>query len=222
MMPSVRAGCAAADRGADLWHRPRVARRVWCAPLVVALFVVTACTGDDDQAGERPSASETTAASAGATSTTGVPDVTSAADPAELSTEPRTTPAPESLAQLTRVTAERDGDTERVVFETTGGILPGMSAQYVDTVLIEGEPLLIEGDAALEVVLQPANPNANQGLAPDVAVDLLPEQPLLREVRFARYLADSVTFAIGLADQAEFRVVSEPEDGRLVIEFSSD
>jgi hypothetical protein len=212
-----------ADGNADVWLRPRIACRTCLWSLLIALIVVTACAGDDDRADERSSASETTASSAGETSTTeGTPATTAATDPAELSTEPRTTPAPESPAQLTRVSAERDGNTERVVFETTDGIQPGMRVRYVDAVRIEGEPLLVEGDAALEVVLEQANPNASEGLSPDVAVDLLPEQPLLREVRFARYLADSVTFAIGLADQAKFRVVREPDGGRLVIEFSSD
>lgn len=93
------------------------------------------------------------------------------------------------------------------MIHTAGGV-PGWSLRYVDAVRVDGEPVLVDGGAALELVLEAADPGGEQGLADDVAVDLTPDQPLVRELRFAQYLGDQVVFAVGLARQVPFSVAT--------------
>ena len=155
-------------------------------------------------------------------STANLPSIPGSATvrPDAVSVEPRSLPEPKTVVRLTRVTTEADDDGERIVFEAEGDTLPGLQVRYVDIVRVEGEPVLVDGSAFLEVMLTQADPNAEQGLSPDVAVELVPDQPLVHEVRYARYLDGVVTFAVGLAEEANFRVVTADEPSRIIVEFA--
>ncbi|WP_442893239.1 AMIN-like domain-containing (lipo)protein [Aquipuribacter sp. SD81] len=153
----------------------------------------TAVTG----APSDPSPADATGTTSGTSGATTAPEA--------LSTAARTSSPPQEPVRLLAVQVSTAGDAESLRVETSGGA-PGYSVRYVDAVRIEGEPVLVEGEAVLEVVLEAADPNADEGLAPDVAVELLPEQDLIREVRFARYLDGTVTYAVGLTDVVEFSV----------------
>lgn len=185
------------------------------------MLVPSGCAG--------PSDPEETPPEASATATAGLPDaspssetagsestpstaavatsVTPAAVPApsERSTADRSVAPPAVVVTLTAVEVRAEAGGEQVVIQTSGGV-PGWSLRYVDAVRVDGEPVLVEGEAALELVLEAANPDGEQGLADDVAVDLTPDQPLVREVRFAQYLGNQVVFAVGLSQQVAFSV----------------
>lgn len=136
--------------------------------------------------------------------------------PSELSTESRSVPPPAAVIQVTRVDVRVSDGVEQLVVGFEGGI-PGWSARYVDFVRIDGDPVLVDGTVALELVLESADPTGDQGLAEAVAVDLFPELDLIREVRYVYYLGDQITYAIGMVDRAEFKVDTEGDS--LVFSF---
>ena len=135
--------------------------------------------------------------------------------PTVVSTAVRTSQAPEELVRLVGVETARTSDAETVRFRTAGGT-PGYTVRYVDAVRVEGEPVLVEGDDFLEVVLESADPQGEQGLSPEVAVSELVDQELVQEVRFARYVDGQVTFAIGLSGEAAFSIVADA-DGLTIV-----
>lgn len=145
-----------------------------------------------------------------------VPDPSEVVEAEATSTSPRTSAPPTDEIRLAEVSVSQEADSEVVHFETTGGA-PGFQVRYVDAVRIEGEPVLVQGDAVLEVVLRSANPEGEEGLSAAVAVDEVPAQDLVQEIRFARYLDGVVTYAIGMSTEAEF-TVSADDDG-LTITF---
>lgn len=111
---------------------------------------------------------------------------------------------------------DADG-AERIVIDTEGGT-PGYRLRYVDAVRIDGEPVLVEGNAFLELVLESADPEGDQGLADEVAVDLLPDQQLIKHVQIAYYLGDELTYAIGVVDVVPFSVTTTVD--QIVITFT--
>jgi hypothetical protein len=208
-------------------HRsPRV---IACAVLVA---LVTACSsGDDDGQAVAPGGS---AGPTGAITPTG-PATTSPTDnpateipgngvtgsptdqPTEFATGDRVIPPPDHQVKLERIRTERSGSVERVVIDITGSVLPGVETRYVDMVMIEGDPVPTDGSAALELVLEAADPTGEQGLSQDVISELYPRYPIVRDVLYARYLAGTVVFAIGVSDRVPYRVLTD--ESKVVIEF---
>lgn len=137
--------------------------------------------------------------------------------PTEFATGDRLIPPPDQQIKLERVRTERSGSVERVIIDITGAVTPGVETRYVDMVLIEGDPVPTEGSAALELVLEAADPTGEQGLSEDVITELYPRYPIVRDVMYARYLAGTVVFAIGVSDRAPYRVLTDRS--KVVIEF---
>lgn len=139
--------------------------------------------------------------------------------PTVQSTADRSEAPPAELVQVVRIDvsdADADG-AERIVIDTVGGT-PGYRLRYVDAVRIDGEPVLLDGTAFLELVLQSADPDGDQGLTDDVAVDLIPDQPLIKQVQWVYYLGDELTYAISLGEVVPFAVTTTPN--QIVITFS--
>ncbi len=136
--------------------------------------------------------------------------------PSATSTADRTETPPASVVRVVGVAVEDSAEGERIVISTEGGT-PGYRLRYVDLVRINDEPLIVEGTAFLELVLESADPSGDQGALEEVAVELLPELPILREVRYAYYLGDEVTYAIGVAEQVPFSVHTSADE--IVITF---
>jgi len=67
-------------------------------------------------------------------------------------------------------------------------------------------------------VLQSADPDGDQGLTDDVAVDLIPDQPLIKQVQWVYYLGDELTYAISLGEVVPFAVTTTRN--QIVITFS--
>lgn len=144
------------------------------------------------------------------------PTVVASVAPSEQSTASRSVAPPAQVIQVTGVEVRTEDGVEQLVVSFSGGV-PGWSARYVDYVRIDADPVVVEGEIALELVLESADPTGDQGLADEVAVSLLPQLDLVREVRYVYYLGDQITYAIGLAEQAEFSV--ETTGDALVFSF---
>ena len=195
----------------------------------MALLAACSSGADDGQAAPVPSSGPTSPVTT-AGPTTAAPSVDPATEvpsngvtgsptdqPTEFATGDRVVPPPDHQVKLERVRTERSGSVERVVIDITGSVAPGVETRYVDMVLIEGEPVPTEGAAALELVLDAADPTSEQGLSEDVITELYPRYPIVRDVVYARYLAGAVVFAIGVSDRVPYRVLTD--DSKVVIEF---
>lgn len=136
---------------------------------------------------------------------TSFPTAGPSAAPSEQSTASRSVAPPAEVIQVTGVEVRDEGGAEQLVVSFEGGV-PGWSAQYVDFVRIDSDPVVVDGEVALELILTSADPTGEQGLADEVAVNLYPELDLIREVRYVYYLGDEITYAVGMAEQAEFSV----------------
>jgi len=194
----------------------RLSRVLTCAVLVT---LVTACSsGDDggDGAAGPTGGTSPTASAPTEMPTNGVTGTPSTAA-TEFATDDRLIPPPDHTIKLTKVSTERDGTIERVVIDVSGEVTPGVETRYVDVVRIEDDPVMTEGSAALELVLEAADPNGQQGLSPDVTTELFPNYPVVKDVLYARYLAGTVVFAIGVSDQVPYRVLTD--EAKVVIEF---
>lgn len=193
----------------------RLARVLACA---VVAAVVAGCSSD----GEPPASSGSgsappiTSRSQPPGPTNGVTG-TPTAEPTVFATADRMVEPPPEPVALRSVRTERDGAVERIVIDVTGDTVPGVSARYVDVVRLDDDPILTDGSAALELLLRAADPNGPQGADPDVAVELAPHYPILREVKYVRFLAGEVLYAIGISDQVPYRVITG--NSRIVIEF---
>lgn len=136
---------------------------------------------------------------------TSFPTAGPSAAPTEQSTASRSVAPPAQVIRVTGVEVRDEGGAEQLVVSFEGGV-PGWSAQYVDFVRIDSDPVVVDGAVALELILTSADPTGEQGLADEVAVSLYPELDLIREVRYVYYLGDEITYAVGMAEQAEFSV----------------
>lgn len=207
----------------------RSPRAIACAALVA---LVTACSsGDDDGQAVAPGGST---GPTGAITPTG-PATTSPTDdpateipgngvtgsptdrPTEFATGDRVIPPPDHQVKLERIRTERSGSVDRVVIDISGSVPPGVETRYVDMVMIEGDPVPTDGSAALELVLEAADPTGEKGLSQDVISELYPRYPIVRDVLYARYLAGTVVFAIGVSDRVPYRVLTDKS--KVVIEF---
>lgn len=208
----------------------------FCAAVLVAALAVSptlaGCSGSDDRAGQpvtqasdsaKPSASgEPEPSSTAIAPDHGVPGKDSDARDGKASTEFAKTPIrheSDAKARLVGLTADESGDIEQVTFTFADTkVLPKYTVNYVDVVRAhpEDDPIAVEGNAFLEVGFKLTNPNTDGRMA--VAPDLRPDLPLVKEMLLVENLGGSLRFAVGLDDQAEFRVRPLESPTRLVVE----
>jgi hypothetical protein len=138
---------------------------------------------------------------------------------APFGTEPvkrtrRSRPVPELIAVAT---TQRDG-YDRVLF-TFKGAMPGYQVRYVSRVTDQaGRRLPLDGQAFLAVAFQPARAHDPAGRATFPAGDLDPNLPAVRQVRFAGDVEGQVSFGIGVADRAGFRVTELRDPTRVAVD----
>jgi hypothetical protein len=126
----------------------------------------------------------------------------------------RAKPVPELVSVET---AEREG-YDRVLF-TFKGATPGYQVRYVSQVTDQGgRKLPLEGGAFLAVAFQPARAHDRGGRATFSGGDLDPNLPAVRQVRFAGDVEGRVSFGIGAADRAGFRVVELDDPNRVAVD----
>jgi len=132
------------------------------------------------------------------------------------------------------VRAGRHACFDRVVFDVNGPAEAGFAVRYVPVVATDpkGDPLLVPGEAALEVVVRaPALGTDDSGHQPGQVLaatgDTLvttPGWPSLRAVRFAGSFEGQSTFAVGVRAKLPFRVFTQagPSDAirRVVVDIA--
>jgi hypothetical protein len=113
--------------------------------------------------------------------------------------------------------AARDG-YDRVLF-TFQGAVPGYRVRYVSVVSDQaGRRLALDGQAFLAVAFRPARAHDPAGRATFPRGDLDPGLPAVRQVRFAGDVEGQVSFGIGVADRAGFRVVELDDPNRVAVD----
>lgn len=205
--------------------RPTAPR--WVVAAFACGLVLTGCAGDPDPSDPGGDTSPPVTSGEPSTDDGSIePPVTESEPPATTvapsaeSTADRSEAPPEEVIRVVSVEVDEPdaAGAERIVIDTAGGT-PGYRLRYVDAVRIDGEPVLVDGTAFLELVLESADPQGTEGLAEEVAVDLLPDQAIIKHVQFAYYLGDELTFAIGMGRVAPFTVTTTPT--QIVITFSA-
>jgi hypothetical protein len=197
----------------------RLPARIRCVALVgVLALAVSACGGSDS--GSQPGA---TAPTTTATQTDGI-------DPLEgAGTDPVSAePEKEGTALLERVDLGRHEGYDRVVFQFRNHV-PGYLVEYVSPPLHEdgsGDEVEIEGDAFVLVRMEPASgfdletgegelvytgPRRISGSEAGTSV----VEEVVRTGDFEAVLS----WAVGLSDRVDFRVLTLDDPARLVVDF---
>jgi hypothetical protein len=204
-----------------------------CSGLIAVLAgaaLLSGCTGGeaDAPAGTSTSISSPTSAEqssaapstgGGYTGEDGGPD----APPDTVNTDPDTAdPSQGALVTVTDIRIGRHTGFDRVVFELDGTGTPGWDARYVDDPASQGsgDPVDVEGDAALQVTLTGIGLPDDTGVAEWSGPDPLSisETQTVTEVAWdATFEGQSVAF-IGTRTEAPFRVFLLEDPVRVVVE----
>jgi hypothetical protein len=126
---------------------------------------------------------------------------------------------PSRLLQAVRAASGVDYD--RVVFEFSDAV-PGYHIEYIDKPVRDcgaGEVRAIEGDAWLEVRLNPANAHTEQGQPTISERELRPALPIVREVERTCDFEAVVTWVIGTTSPHRYRAFELATPPRLVIDI---
>jgi hypothetical protein len=215
------------------------ARRRLAVVLCVTAIVSTSCGGGSDAADTTTSeAAPTTAVpttteeatsstDGGATSSTGATTTTALPDASEAQ---RTAPGDGTgTALLTAVRVGRNEGFDRIVFEFEGEAQPGYRIQWTDGLITadgSGEPVEVDGEAYLEMVLQPAS--GVDLSSPELRITY--EGPDRIDTAGAAVLTDLVrtgdfeavlSWAAGAEERAPFRVLTLSSPTRVVVDVAS-
>lgn len=169
--------------------------------------------------GTRPAATPTPATTP-PTTTAGPPSTgpTAPAAPFPADDAPEAAAAGGAPAVLTGVTTGRQDGYDRVVYRFDGpaGALPGWRVAYVAKAVQDGsgEPVALEGDAVLQVVL---TGTTAEGGSPYTG-RARPGLDLLAEVVTAGPFEGQTTSFLGLAQRAPFRVLRLSAPTRVVVD----
>ena len=199
------------------------------AVLAAAALVAAGCGSSDDDAAPPTSVAPASTPPPPSSSTSTVTE-TGGIDPLEgASTRPASAPPPSAeTALLERVSVARHEGYDRVVFQFRNG-LPGYRIQYVQPPLVEdgsGARVKIAGSRFVQLRFEPASgfdltvpegelvykgPRRISGADAGTAE----VQEVVRTGDFEAVL----TWAVGLADQVDFRVTTLESPPRVVVDF---
>jgi hypothetical protein len=162
-----------------------------------------------------PAQTAAEAAPAGAAPAMG-PTVTSAASQPRWSTGPRVTAESSPLTYLVAIRTGRHATYDRVVFQFRGRV-PGYAIQYVPRVTQDASDRLVplRGRAFLQVVFRHASGTLYSGPGA-----VTPGLESLLQITGAGDFEGYLSFGIGLADRAGFRVLSLADPSRVVIDVA--
>jgi hypothetical protein len=188
------------------------------AAVALALIALAAC-----QAGQDPAVDITTTTEA---TVPGAPATTSTTIAAGFGTSAISAKS-DGRGLLTAVRAAHHPGFDRVVFEFEGA-LPGYSVGYVDKPITEdgsGEPVEVPGDSVLQVRMEPASgadlSSAELRITYNGPKRLTPSTEAVTEVVRTGDFEAVLTWVIGVKGKPGFRVNTESEPNRLVIEIAS-
>ena len=216
---------AAPNEQPVLQHRgfltgPEYARRIRACAFLLAFAALAVAPGCGD------SSSDDAAPPAGETTTT-VATTTDGIDPLEgagTNVVVGTTTA-DATALLERVAVARHEGYDRVVFQFRGDGLPGYRVEYVEPPLKEdgsGNPVTIDGNAFVVVRMEPASGfdlNTGEGELVYKGPRRLPGASVIKEVVRTGDFEAVLSWAVGLEDKVDFRVLTLNSPSRLVVDF---
>jgi hypothetical protein len=192
-------------------------RRLVLLTIAVAMGITGCATGTPTPPGPSGTA---TGSSTGTGSATASP--TSSGWSSSPVTVTRTVAVP-PVPQLTAIrSAQHSADGyDRVVFDFVS-VLPGYDVRYVDSVTTEGTgvPVTVPGRRYLKVTFRPAqaHDDAGVGIARSATLDL----PMLKAYAITGDFEGVLTVALGLDDDAGFRIIELPGGpGRIAIDVAS-
>jgi hypothetical protein len=200
---------------------PEYARRIRaCAFLLAfaALAVASGC-GDSSSNEAEPPAGETTTTVA-TTTTDGIDPLEGAGTNVRVGTT-----TADATALLERVAVGRHEGYDRVVFQFRGEGLPGYRVQYMEPPLKEdgsGNLVTLDGNAFVVVRMEPASGfdlNTGEGEVVYKGPRRLPGASVVKEVVRTGDFEAVLTWAVGLEDKVDFRVLTLSSPSRLVVDF---
>jgi hypothetical protein len=204
------------------------------APALVAAVVtccsaLAGCGGDDPEPTASSSSASSPAEETSASPTTGSGDTdddggTDAPPfPADAETD-TADPSSDSLVTVTDIRVGRHDGFDRVVFEVDGTGTPGWSVQYVDDPSSQGsgEPVDVEGDAVLQVVLTGVGYPYDTGVDEYASHDPLSaaDTETVTEVVFDGTFEGQTEAFVGTAAEVPFRVYLLEGPTRVVLEVA--
>jgi hypothetical protein len=196
-------------------------RRLWGAVIAVSFAVLPAC-GEDDPAVDLPATTTTTEAGTGTTGADGATGTTGSTVAFPGGTSEVSVAARGGTANLVAVRAARQDTVDRIVFEFDRPV-PGYRVRYVGRPVIQdgsGEPIAVEGEAVLEIRLEPAH---GPSFTPATSRIKPSTQNVVELVRTGDFEA-VVTWVAGLRDRRPFTVNTLKGPGthsRLMIEVAA-
>ncbi len=226
----------------------RRTRGTTAALAVAVALVLGACTGGDDPDGEESPAAATTAPGGSATpsgspSGTASPsaspdhgdddgittDDTTGDEPARgtspfpADAEPDTAePSGDARLTVTDIRVGEHDGYDRVVFDLGGSGTPGWRVEYVDEAIDDGSgnPVEVDGDAVLQVVLSGTAMPADSGVEEYDGTTLEPDDTeSVEEVVYRFWFEGYTTAFVGVDDERKpFRVFSLTEPARVVVD----
>ena len=185
------------------------------ASVVFAAALVGACQSGQDPTVDVPAGTTPTSV------TTSSPEATSttAAAPRPSSTTPVSVAPSGEHTTLTAVRAANQGPVDRVVFEFSDRV-PGYAVRYVNRPITEdgsGHPVTVEGEAVLEVRMEPAR---GPSFTPDTA-RVKPQASAVAEVVRTGDFEAVVHWVIGVRKQQPFSVSTLDSPPRLIVEVAA-
>ncbi len=187
----------------------------------------TGAEASSSSASSSPATSSQEVTSAAPTSGGGDTDDDGGADapPFPANTEPDTaSPSGGSLVTVTDIRIGRHDGFDRIVFEVAGTGAPGWDVRYVDDPASQGsgEPVDVEGSAALQVTLTgiglPDDTGVEEWSGPDPLS--VGDTEIVTEVAWdASFEGQSVAF-VGTTAQTPFRVYLREAPVRVVVEVA--
>ena len=203
--------------------RPEYARRIRACALLLSLAAIAVAAGCGESSSDEaapPVQGETTTTVATTTNGEGIDPLEGAGTNVVVGDS-----TADATALLERVAVGRHEGYDRVVFEFRGDGVPGYRVQYMDPPLKEdgsGNVVQIDGNAFVVVRMEPASGfdlNTGEGELVYKGPRRLPGASVVQEVVRTGDFEAVLTWAVGLEEKVDFRVLTLSSPSRLVVDF---
>lgn len=201
---------------------PEYARPIRACALLLSVAALAVASGCGDSSNDAAPPAEGEATTTVATSTNG--EGIDPLDDADTNVKVGQSTA-NATALHERVAVGRHEGYDRVVFQFRGEGLPGYRVQYMEPPLHEdgsGNVVKIDGSAFVVVRMEPASGfdlNTGEGELVYKGPRRLPGASVVREVVRTGDFEAVLTWAVGLSDKVDFRVLRLSSPSRLVVDF---
>ena len=124
---------------------------------------------------------------------------------------------------LTQVSAAHRYGYDQLVFQFSGGVPAKYSARYVSQVIRDasGLPVKVVGSALLQIRFTPAAGHNEKGIVTYGAMQRTYALPEIIQVVNSGDFESVLSFGVGLAQKAPFRMYAQPRLGRVVLDVKA-